>query len=60
MDEDTKKCTCTDECTCKCNSVDCGCCEKKSTEDAGVDTEAEPIETVSDESPVNTDTDSVV
>lgn len=42
MDED-KKCVCTEDCTCKCNDVDCGCCEKKTTED-DVDPEAEAID----------------
>jgi len=40
---DEKKCVCTDDCACKCDNVDCGCCEKKSAEDEGsVDPEAEP------------------
>ncbi len=43
-DEQVKKstCQCTDECTCKCNDVNCGCCEKKDVNDADADPEAEP------------------
>ncbi len=47
MDDETKKCVCTDDCTCKCNDVNCGCCEKT---DAGedVDPEAEIDEETED------------
>jgi hypothetical protein len=39
MDDDKKSdCKCTEDCTCKCNDVNCGCCEKVSA----ADTEADP------------------
>jgi hypothetical protein len=44
MDDETKKVTCTDDCTCKCNIADCGCCEKKDVSDADADPEAEPAD----------------
>lgn len=43
MDEETKKCVCADDCTCKCDDVGCGCCEKKDS-GADIDPEAEPAE----------------
>ena len=41
MDEETKKCVCTDACDCKCNDCECGCCEKKGEAKDEEETEAE-------------------
>ncbi len=57
MDEDTKKtaCVCTEECDCKCNDANCGCCEKKDSGSDDADTEAE----VSDEVSADTEEEAV-